>query len=760
MKTLENDPLDFARIAQVLNKRKWLILACLAVIVIPVLIINQALPTVYKADTKLIFEEQQGVAASSAPMRISLSRSYIRNQIEQIESRSLAEEVIQCLPKNVLNTIPLPKKQAAEFNKDEYLTRWVQERVNAKSIPYSEVIAIEFEAYSPIAAATIVNTVAQVFQKRNLDIKLEETSTVRSIIEEQLVQFKQQLDEAEIELKNYREKNAVTSVDQEAEEIFRRITEAEIIYNQAKANLESARKRLTFVTEKLESERRELVPSITDITTPWVQRLKEQLVELEVQYTTLQVQDYSEDHPKMKKLKDQIAQVKSSLKQESIKIAAGENIVDPISKIQRYLDEVLDLEIEIQTYQARENTLKAVIGEYNSALNALPEKEIRLAQLLRDKEVNEKIYMMLLEKREESKIAEAEKVGNIRIIDSARIPNQPVKPKKAMNLLFGTILGLLLGLGATFIIENQDRSVKTIAAIKRTINLNILGAIPVVRSKARLGLAKGSRQNSDNGLVTLHSPSGPESEAFRALRTNVLNRMTLPSKIVLITSPNPGDGKTFITANLGIASAQMGLKTVLVEADLRRPSLSKLFEIKMTPGLVNILASIYEMPEGSEFKSIRDNDREVAVYLKSDSMQSMLAQTIRDTRVPNLAVLPCGDIPENPSELLSLKGMEEILQELQEQYDLIFVDTPPINIVTDASILGAYVNASMMVIKIGNAQAEEIQNAKDLLLNSRAKIIGVVVNQVSGTDGNSKRTYYSTNKHQRYAEKATERSAV
>lgn len=760
MKTLENDQLDLTRIIQVLKRRKWLILGCLAVIVIPVLILNQVLPTVYKADTKLIFEDQQGVATSNAPMRISLSRSYIRNQIEQIESRSLAEEVIQALPKNVLNTIPLPKKQDVAFNKDEYLTRWVQERIDAKAIPYSEVIAIEFEANSPIAAATIANTIAQMLQKRNLDIKLEETSNVRSIIEEQLVKFKQQLDEAEIELKNYREKNAVTSVDQEASEIFRRITEAEVIYNQAKANLESARKRLAFVTEKLDAERKELVPSITDITSPWVQRLKEQLVELEVQYTTLQVQDYSEDHPKMKKLKDQIAQVKSSLKQESIKIAAGENVIDPISKIQRYLDEVVELEIEIQTYQARENTLKAVIGNYNGQLNTLPEKEIRLAQLLRDKEVNEKIYTMLLEKREESKIAEAEKVGNIRIIDSARIPDQPVKPKKAMNLLLGIILGLLLGLGATFTVENLDKSVKTIAAIKRAINLNILGAIPVLTSKKGSGHEKGSRRNANSALVTLHSSGGPESEAFRALRTNILNRMSLSSKVVLITSPNPGDGKTMIAANLGIACAQMGLKTVLVEADLRKPALSTLLEVKMTPGLVNILASIYEMPEDSEFKATRDKNRQIAVYLKSDSMQSMLGQTIRDTHVPNLAVLPCGDIPENPSELLSLKGMEEILQELQEQYDLVFVDTPPINIVTDASILAAYVNASMLVVRIGNDLATDIQNAKDLLLNTKAKIIGVVVNEVTPADGVAKRTYYSSNKHSRVAEKATERSAV
>lgn len=760
MKTLENDQLDFVRIIQVLRKRKWLLLACLAVVVVPVLVLNQFLPTVYKADTKLIFEDQQGVAASSAPMRISLSRSYIRNQIEQIESRSLAEEVIRTLPKNVLNTIPLPKKQDADFNKDEYLTKWVQGRISAKSVPYSEVIDIEVEAYSPIAAATIANTVAQVLQKRKLDVKLEETTTVRSIIEEQLAKFKQQLDAAEIDLKNYREKNAVTSVAQESEEIFRRITEAEIIYNQAKANLESARKRLAFVNDKLETERQELVPSITDITSPWVQRLKEQLVELEVQYTTLQLQDYSDDHPKMKKLKDQIAQAKSSLKQESIKIADGENIIDPISKIQRYLEEVVDLEIEIQTYQARENTLKAVIDEYYGKLNTLPEKEIRLAQLLRDKEVNEKIYMMLLEKREESKIAEAEKVGNIRIIDTARIPNQPVKPKKALNLLFGTILGLLLGFSATFIKESLDKTVKTVSDIKKILNLNILGAIPVIGSKARSAKEKGSRSSLDTGLVTLHTPSGPESEAFRALRTNILSRMNSSSKIILITSPNPGEGKTLITANLGIASAQMGLKTVLVEADLRKPALSKLFEAKMTPGLVNILASIYEMPEDSEFKSIRDNDRKVAAYLKSDSMQSMLTQTIRDTQVPNLALLPCGDIPENPSELLSLKGMEEILQELHEQYDLVFVDTPPINVVTDASIIGPYVDASLLVIKINNDLANEIQNARDLLSSTRARIIGVVVNQLSLSDGFSKRSYYNTTKPQKVTRKTTERSAV
>ena len=215
----------------------------------------------------------------------------------------------------------------------------------------------------------------------------------------------------------------------------------------------------------------------------------------------------------------------------------------------------------------------------------MPHKELRLAQLLRDKQVNETIYTMLLQKREEAKIAEAERVGNIRIIDPAKIPDKPVKPRKVLNLILGFILGSIMGVGMVFFLEYLDNSVKTTEEAEKLTELSMLGTIPKIRTSLKNETIKelkrkGDKQASEmiSRLVTEHNPKSPESEAFRTLRTNLqFTGIDSPVKTVLITSSNPGEGKSLITANLSITTAQMGLKTLLIDADLRKPILHLLF---------------------------------------------------------------------------------------------------------------------------------------------------------------------------------------
>ena len=225
----EQDQIDFTRVFKVLDRRKWLIISCLIGVLGSVIALNHLATPIYKADTTIVFEEQKGPAASINPFKISLTKSFITNQIEEIKSRSLSEEVRDELPVAILNTFKLPKNPEPEFNKENYIARVIQKNISASSITNSEVIKIEVEANSPIAAKVIANTIAEVLRKRNLDVRREETSNVRQIIEDQLSSFKKQLDNAEIALKDFKENSKVTVIDKEAEEIFKRITEAEIV---------------------------------------------------------------------------------------------------------------------------------------------------------------------------------------------------------------------------------------------------------------------------------------------------------------------------------------------------------------------------------------------------------------------------------------------------------------------------------------------------------------------------------------------------
>ena len=775
METKHIEPLDLNKIMRIIYKRKWLILFCLIGALVPIIIFNRTTNPIYEANTTIVFEEHQGAVAPINPFRVSQNRSFIINQIEEIKSRSLSEEVAKTLPFGVINTFPLPKDSSANFNKERYIANKIKNGISASSVPNSEIIKIKAEAYSPIAAKVIANTIAEVLKQRNLKVRREETGNVRKIIEDQLVTFKRQLDDAEIALRNFKEKKKVTLIDQEAQEIFRRITEAEVAYNQAKANLDAANKRLSFIQDRLSEERADLVPAITKITSPWAQKLKEQLVELEVQYTTLKVQNYAEDHPKMYKLKRQIEQTKNNLRNESLKIAAGENIVDPISQIQNYMEESINLEIEIQTYQAQEKTLKEVIDNYKRNLNTLPDKELHLAQLMRDKEVNEKIYTLLLEKKQEAKIAEAEKVGNIRIIDPAKTLYAPVKPRKLLNLIIGFILGSAIGVGLAFLVEFLDDSVKSVEDAEHITDLSVLGSIPKIRSNLKNVTIKNLKKRGEgkasemiSRLITEHNPKSPEAESFRSLRTNLqFSGIDSPIKTILITSSNPGEGKSLITANLSITTAQMGLKTLLIDADLRKPILHILFQKRKRPGLIDIIASIKKantsIPvtdnELDDFyikdRSERDiketnlehnqqiiTEKNYDYQYDSELLESAIKSNISSTSIANLDILTCGTIPPNPSEILASKTMKKILPALKNQYDAIFVDTPPINVVTDSGILGSLVDGSILVIKAGSSSKRDTQRAKGLLQKSQSNIIGLVVNYIDAQDGYSNHYYY------------------
>ena len=811
MKSNQQEPFELKKMLRMIHRRKWLILGCLIGALSPIIGYNHFSIPIYMANTTIVFEEQQGAAASINPFRVSLNQSFIINQIEEIKSLSLLEEVVKALPLSIINSFQLPKEPNPAFNNEEYIAKQIQKRISVSSIPNSEIIKIEVEANSPIAAKVIANTIADVLKKRNLQVRREETINVREIIEEQLETFKGQLDSAEISLKNFKEQSKVTAIEREAEEIFRRITEAEVVYNQTKTNLDATTKRLSFIQSKLAKERKDLVPTITDITSPWAQMLKQQLVELEVQYTNLKVQNYSDDHPKMLKLKEQIEQTKNNLKHESLKIAAGENIVDPISQIQRYMEESIALEIEIHTYRAQERTLQKVINDYRKNLNTLPNKELRLAQLLRKKEVNEKIYMMLLEKREDAKIAEAEKVGNIRIIDPAKINNVPIKPRKVLNLMIAIILGSTIGIGIALLLESLDDSVKTVEEAEQIIGLNVLGTIPKIRSSIK-NIEDSEKRNGKKSseiiseLITMHNPKSPESEAFRSLRTNLqFSGIDTPLKTILFTSSEPSEGKSLIIANLSITAAQMGLKTLLIDLDLRKPVLHTLFQTNKGPGLIDIIfakenmkhKTNYSTPLSDQENILNDldivdiiiskrivtsetshlvpmcnqeqisddldttdsnqcdgaktnperteqhiNSKDSHMYNRAAFLESAIKNTISSTNIANLDLLTCGTIPPNPSEILASKAVKNLFIILKNQYDAIFIDTPPINVVTDAGILSSIVDGSILVVKAGTSSQKDIQRAKGLLQRAQSKIIGIVLNYVVAQDGYSNYHYY------------------
>jgi capsular exopolysaccharide synthesis family protein len=294
-----------------------------------------------------------------------------------------------------------------------------------------------------------------------------------------------------------------------------------------------------------------------------------------------------------------------------------------------------------------------------------------------------------------------------------------VAPKLLQSLLIGAVCGAIAGFGLGYLLERNDKRFHSPEEISEYLRLPIVGHIPVIHLDSR---PIGNNSKIDRSLVAFHKPKSRLAEAYRGIRTSLyFSTRGEQHKLIQLTSPNPGDGKTTLSANLAISIAQSGKRVLLVDADFRRPKLHKLFGVKPTVGMCSVLTGQTELPDA-----------------------------IQPTEVENLWVLTSGPRPSNPSELLTSRRFEEMLQVLREQYDFVLVDTPPILVVTDPSAVAARVDGVILTFRLTKRTRFEAHRATEQLSSVSANVLGVVVNGVGkkrgyggygGYGGYASRTY-------------------
>lgn len=723
---------ELIRFFEILFRKKWLIFLFMILFVVPAVYINRTTKPIYKATTKLVFEFKENTITELNRNSYSLNSTYIKNLTEEIESWSLAEEVTKSLPANILAGFIDLEDRGREYSIPE-LTDVLKDHISSGSVPKSDIILIHAEVFDKNAAALIANKTADMLIERKLKARMGDADHAKKTIQEQLEVYRSKVAQSELKLREYKESHQITNLDQESTEIFKRITEAEVEYNNLLTSLHASEERLKFVKNKLNNTRADLVPSITTITSPWIQKLKDKLVDLQVQYTNLQVQNYSKNHPKMQELSQQIEETKKSLQEETLKIAKGETTIDPLSQIQKDLEEVSYLEAEIHTFKARENALRGVLDGYNLILLELPQKELELGQLIRDKDVADKIYTMLLEKYEAAKITAAEKVGNLRVIDPARPPQNPLFPNKKLNLIIGIFLGFMIGVGLSLIIEAFNISIRSEEDVEKHMKIPVLGNIPRIKNSMAF-IARKDRKSDynqfagfDPKLITALRPNSPVSESFRTLRTNIqMSKTDQHVKTLLITSSLPQEGKSIITANLAITTAQLGLRTLLIDADLRKPMIHNLFQLNLEPGLTGLFVN--------RSKKSRHNRDDISKITQRNPEDEYIP-FIHETDIKNLFITTSGKIPFNPSELLGSKRMVKSIEVLKKYFDILLFDMPPVNLVTDAAILAKEVDGVLFVIRSGKTRLDQVTRARKVLSRFvKSNRMGVIMNNVDVKD--------------------------
>lgn len=376
------------------------------------------------------------------------------------------------------------------------------------------------------------------------------------------------------------------------------------------------------------------------------------------------------------------------------------------------------------------------ISQLKEQMKTLPQAELEYGRLVREVEIDNAIYRELKGKLAGARISEAEQVEDVNIVDRASPPANPIKPNRPLNYLVGLVIGIILGIAATSIVEELDTSIGTIEDVESFIKLPALGIIPYLRTsdekkmslferfwpKQLEGKEKALRLR--NQLVIHFSNSSPVFEAYRILRTNIQNevfkKQEIKGKVLLISSSGPEEGKSITISNLAIAMAQGNLRTLLIDADMRRSVIHTIFGLKnREPGLSNVLRERLE-PEG-------------AIRSFADILMGGLGfdEALKLPGLDNLNILTSGSSVSQPSELLGSPEMGKLLEDLRAKFDIILIDTPPVMAVADPAILASKVDAAILVYRVGKTARSVLARTKMQLTDSGASVKGIVLNNIS-----------------------------
>lgn len=525
----------------------------------------------------------------------------------------------------------------------------------------STVIDLSIDGEVPKRGEDILNELLKVYnQAAILDKNVLAANTLK-FVNDRLSYVVNELDSVEGRLQNFKASNKITDISAQGQIYLQTVAT-----NDQKISDLNVQLAMLDQVEKYVNSKGDLggvVPSTLGVADPVLADLLQKLSDIELQYAQTK-KIVPENNPAIIALQDGINKLKPGIL---------ENI-----KSQR------------KNLLAARNDLTSTSNSYSSMLKAIPEKERELLGISRQQAIKNNIYTFLLQKREETALSFASAIADSRIIDKAQSSDAPVSPKKNLIYLAAILGALAFGIGVIYIKDILTRTVQDKADIEKYTDIPFLGEVMYDRSKSPFVILEGKRSFI--------------AEQFRQLRTS-LGYLGIDEthKKILVTSSISGEGKSFITTNMGISFALMGKKVIMIELDLRKPKLSSQFNISHSAGMSNYLIGKAEVNE-----------------------------IIKSTSIENLSIIPSGPIPPNPSELISNGKLQELLVYLETKFDYIFIDTAPVNPVTDAFILSPFADATLFVIRHDYTPKVFIQKMEQRSTSYSLKNPAIVYNGIKG----------------------------
>lgn len=711
---------------RVVRKRGATILTILAIAFTGTLLATLKQKPVYRARALVeIQKENPDIPTLQELFQVeNISDSYLETQYRILKSESLARSVISethlertpefafAMPaalftgrRAVTDAEPrqIDAKDRSGPQLEDKLLKKFQEQLDIEPLKRSRLIEVSFESNDPKLAADVVNILTSNYIQQNLQARWDASQNATEWLSRQLLDTKAKVERSEDELHEYARRNGLLFLEDGkggTENIVeRRLRELQEELTKAQAE----RFEKESVYHLLEQGDYGGLPGVFD--NKLMQDLTEKLAELHRDRSKLAT-IFNPDYPRLKEIQSEIDDLQAGLTEERTRGA------QEITNAYRAAVE-------------REQMLRDALKEQQKEASVIAEKSVQYSILKREADTNEQLYSGLLEKMKETGVSTSLKAANVRVVDAAFPPVKPDHPKISLNLLLGIVVGLCLGTGAAFLQEHLDNTLKTAEDVERFLQLPTLASVPAVRrvhnnGATRLLVDKRARvlsadngNNNDSSLaphwnrIEGNEQNASLAEAFLGLRTSILlSTAKRPPGSLLITSAQSGEGKTTIAANLAIALAQLGESVLLIDADLRRPSVHTFFGVARPTGLVNYLTG------HSDWRSL--------VYQPGPS---------------GLGVLFCGPVPPNPVNVLSSEFMPSLLEKASQHYKHVVLDSPPLLNLADSRILATLVDGVILVVGAGITPRDLSQRAYASALDAGSHVLGVAINFVDTSLG-------------------------
>jgi polysaccharide biosynthesis transport protein len=569
--------------------------------------------------------------------------------------------------------------------------------LSVKRVPNSRLMDVSFESTDPQLAARIVNAHIATYIEQNFRSRYDATTRATTWLTDQLEELKIKVQRAEDARIAYERQNQIWTLDDKQNITTQRLADV----NRQLSDAQSERMKKESLYEFAKEGNLDAVPQVQNNTA--LMDVLKRRTEVSRDYNEA-LSQYGPNFPKVQRIQAQLKDVDDSIEKEKQRILAG-------------------LESDFREARQRETMLTQALDVQKGETNKMAEKLVEYNILKREAEANKTLYDGLMTKFKETAISQSLRSSNIRVVDPAMIPSTPARPAKARNVILAFVVGLVGGIGLALLREYLDNTVKTPDDVETLARLPSLAVVPQFAGSNGTAKKQGLLQGfaASNGrekrieLVAQHLPKSQMSEAFRALRTSILlSQADHPPQVILVTSALPREGKTTAAANLAVTLAQLGDRTVLVDADLRKPGVGRLLNLGSGKyaGLSSYLAGV----------------------------SSLDLVTVPHPAIPNLAAIPTGPLPPNPADLLSSHKLADAIAELRTKYKFIVIDSPPVMAATDAVILSVQTDGVLLVVRSGETPKEAFTRTRDLLNSVKCRILGVVLNAV---DSNAPDYYHS-----------------